>query len=421
MTTTHWTRWALLAIPVAMSVALIATGITGWLSARQAAREVVKARAHELMVALHRELRATDGPPEAGLEDAVAELADQGLRFVALVDPTGELIGSGGQPSEPLEDLVRATRAADPGDPLVLPDGRVRVVGTRRPPRHGRKHRAPRWARERPPRVVLEFEPELARAVAAHATGTLATGVAAALVLLLAAVFFWRLAARADRAAAEQERDRHLATLGEMSAVLGHEIRNPLASLKGHAQLLLEKLPADHAGHAKAARVVDEALRLERLTNEVLEFARSGALHRAPCDPAELLRDAAAEVDGARVVVRAASDLPAWSLDRGRLAQVLANLLRNAIQASPGATPVEATVAIEDGALVFTVRDHGAGLPPGEEDRVLEPFYTRRVRGTGLGLAVARRIVEGHGGRLEPTNHPSGGALFRVTIPAAPA
>jgi two-component system sensor histidine kinase HydH len=100
--------------------------------------------------------------------------------------------------------------------------------------------------------------------------------------------------------------------------------------------------------------------------------------------------------------------------------QVLINLLRNALQASPDGAEVDFTVAEERRALSFEVRDRGEGIVEAEAEQIFEPFQTNRVRGTGLGLAVAKRIVEGHGGRISASNHPDGGAVFRVLLPRRP-
>jgi signal transduction histidine kinase len=98
--------------------------------------------------------------------------------------------------------------------------------------------------------------------------------------------------------------------------------------------------------------------------------------------------------------------------------QVLTNLLRNAVQASPESDPVELAAYLEgEDTLVFEVRDRGEGLTPGDEESVFQPFVTRRTKGSGLGLTLARQIVEGHGGRIEARNRPGGGAVFRVSIP----
>ena len=135
--------------------------------------------------------------------------------------------------------------------------------------------------------------------------------------------------------------------------------------------------------------------------------------------PGELLRACTRELPEGQIVIDTASAPATWMLDDRRFSYgVLGNLLRNAVQASPPEQPPEARVAAEDGTLVFTIRDHGSGLPAGEEERIFDPFFTTRTSGTGLGLALARRIVELHGGRISATNANGGGALFRVELPA---
>jgi signal transduction histidine kinase len=101
--------------------------------------------------------------------------------------------------------------------------------------------------------------------------------------------------------------------------------------------------------------------------------------------------------------------------------QVLVNLLQNARDASPAGSAIDVTVAEESGRLVFEVADRGEGLPPGEEARTFEPFFTTRAHGTGLGLALAKRVAEGHGGTIHALNRAGGGAVFRVVLPHAGA
>jgi two-component system sensor histidine kinase HydH len=245
----------------------------------------------------------------------------------------------------------------------------------------------------------------------------LADLVAAALLFGWAAVF-WRLSRQAELAAAQLERDRQLKALGEMSAVLGHELRNPLTSLKGHCQLLLEKLAADHPGRRGAETVLRETVRLEKLSRQILEFARTGSVEPTLEDPVALAKAAAESVSAASIQVKVNGEPQPWTLDRTRMEEVLTNLLRNAIEASPEGEPVELSVSLRDGqSLTYEVRDRGEGLPPGDEARIFEPFFTRKTKGTGLGLALARRIVEGHGGQLSALNHAEGGAIFRVCLP----
>ncbi len=330
-----------------------------------------------------------------------------------------------------LREILRETA---PPRTALLPGGRVRVVlpvglfGAMHPMPgdagpHGR--RGPVW------HAVIEVEPVQANALREAAGLSWGIGALAAASLLAVAIVLVRREARRHADERERERQRRLASLGEMSAVLAHEIRNPLASLKGNAQLLAQMLPAGDKPRAKAQRVVDEAARLEKLTTDLLAFVRTGALKRAPADPAALVREALATADEGRAgrdgAGRDAADVavalhmqhapPSWSVDADRLREVLVNLLDNARAAG---APVTVTVGAHGGALRIDVADRGPGVPVEDRERIFEPFVTGKTQGTGLGLAVARRVIEAHGGTLEVRDAEGGGALFRIELPEAP-
>jgi two-component system sensor histidine kinase HydH len=265
--------------------------------------------------------------------------------------------------------------------------------------------------------LVIDVQPKLVGQIMRRAVITLAITVGAAVILVIAAAVFWRLSLRADAIEAQLARDQRLKALGQMSAVLGHELRNPLASLKGHAQLLLEKLPEDHPARSGARTVVDEAVRLEGLSGQVLDFARSGEVEVAQVDPAALVRSAIERAVAEPVELDDGAAPPSWALDPGKMEQVLINLLDNARQASPEDAPVDVRLGTGEPGLTFEIRDRGAGIDPEDLGRIFEPFFTTRVRGTGLGLALARRIVEEHGGRIAAANHPGGGAVITIELP----
>jgi len=163
---------------------------------------------------------------------------------------------------------------------------------------------------------------------------------------------------------------------------------------------------------------VKEAERLEALTTDLLDFVRTGPLDLRAVRVEDLLRKALADAAAiGRVEVDASGAPEVWVLDAQRMQQVLHNLLRNAVEASPEGAVIQVSAAREGSALVLGFRDRGEGLPEENLERIFEPFFTTRARGTGLGLAVARRIVELHGGTLSARNHPQGGAEFRVILP----
>jgi two-component system sensor histidine kinase HydH len=411
-------RWALLLTAAAMAAVLLTTGVWSYTSSHFAAQSLARSQAIDASRAVRRALRMTGGLDGEELREALVELQSEGVRHLAVVNPDGGVVASvGTAAAAPL--WLPAERPAGPLVQLSREGYRVRLElplleGAGRLGRWGRGPR--RWADGQ--RLVTELDSDGARALAVRARFTLLADLVAAALLLGLGAVFWRLSRQAELAAAQLAQDRQLKALGEMSAVLGHELRNPLASLKGHCQLLLEKLAADHPGRRGAETVLRETVRLEKLSRQILEFARTGTVEPTQEDPVALARAAADAVGPARIAVKVDGEPRPWPLDRVRMEEVLTNLLRNAVEASPEGAPVELTVSLQGGqTLSYEVRDRGGGLPPGEEDRVFEPFFTRKTKGTGLGLALARRIVLGHGGQLSAHNHADGGTIFRVCLP----
>ncbi len=354
---------------------------------------------------------AADDEHTARLEEALAALTASGLVYVAELDARGAITAQAGVPSSSPAALAAWAEDADAGVPEEL-GGRARVVYKRTRARTATPGEPPR----RPPTsTVLELIPQAAAELRGTARWLLVLGGLAALMLIGASALLVRWSLRRERAVRATEQARHLATLGQMSAVLAHEIRNPLASLKGNAQLLAGSLPEGEKSRAKAERVVGEATRLEHLTNDLLEFARGGELRPTDVDPVALLREAADAVAPDRIDLDVTGAPRSWALDAARLRQVVINLLENATEMSDGA--VDATLRRDGGALILEIRDRGPGIAEADLDHVFEPFFTRRTRGTGLGLAVCRRIVELHGGTITVRNAPDGGAIFCVTLP----
>jgi two-component system sensor histidine kinase HydH len=262
--------------------------------------------------------------------------------------------------------------------------------------------------------LVIELEPPVMDKLQAHLTQIAVTAALAGGVLLAFAVAWSRNATRLATIERRAAREQRLVALGGMSSVMAHELRNPLASLKGHAQLLAEDLEGDPKKKAKVDRVVAEAERLEVLTTSLLEFVREGPIERTSIVPRELVDRALADVAEERVKVDLTKAPEALFVDPARLARCIQNLVQNALEADPDGE-VALTIAREGSDVLVVVRDRGPGLPA--DKPIFEPFVTTRTKGTGLGLAVARRIAEQHGGTLDGENHPSGGAVFRLRFP----
>ncbi len=391
--------WSVVVTFLLIGIALIATVWTTRTSVIEASDAVRRGQALALEQAVRADLADLEGPPAAlDLQLILKNHGDDGLRYLAMVEGD-QIVAEAGS-------SVHAEDAAEPSgnDKLHDVDGRLRLVVRRfKRLRDGGRN----W------RVVVELDPDQATELRDAATATLAVGgIAAASLLGVAIVLVLREARRnaEDRA---RERERRLATLGEMSAVLAHEIKNPLASLKGNAQLLAAMLPAGEKPRAKAERVVEEAVRLESLTNDLLRFVRTGTIKREMIDPGALVREAAESIQG-EVIVDTATAPKLWALDAARIREVIVNLVDNAVAAGP---PVNVSVRVVNKQLVIDVGDRGPGVPEDSRDKIFEAFYTGKTQGTGLGLAVVRRVIEQHDGTISVLTNPGGGALFRAEIP----
>jgi two-component system sensor histidine kinase HydH len=395
-------RLAFVLVPLLLSAALIGTLFATYVSVRGVLVTLVRGQGDAILDALSHQ---PDGRLELPfVETMLAEQRAEGLRCIAVFDREGHPRAVAGECLAEGADALEAALQGSGSDALEV-GSRVRM---------SRGRPQPGVPAGRDP-VLVELEPLMRRELEHGALRNLGVGGVVSLALVVVALGLWRFSLRQERLEAAMERDRRLASLGEMAAVLAHEIRNPLASMKGHAQLLTERLPEDTPEGEKAARVVREAVRLEELTSDLLAFIRSEQMTRGEEDPRRILEAAAEDVGAERLELDMETAPSSWPLDGRLLRQALANLLRNALQASPGGA--KAAVAVEGDELVFRVLDRGDGVPPEARERIFEPFFTTRSRGTGLGLAVARRIAELHGGAIAVTEAPGGGALFRLRIP----
>jgi two-component system sensor histidine kinase HydH len=384
--------------PLAIAIILIAAALVATvLSTRSTVNDAFAAARDGQAFAVQQAVRGDLAdlgmrPTAEELATIVKDHSKQGLAYLALLDGFGNIDISAG--TAKLDHPGRPSRVMQ----TVQVGGRVRIetrLQIRRAWGPGRGNVF----------LAMEIESPQAAELRSAAARTLAIGLLAALVLVGLAAFLIRLELRRREQDRVRERERRLASLGEMSAVLAHEIRNPLASLKGNAQLLAASIEGEKP-KAKAQRVVDEAVRLEKLTQDLLAFVRTGELARVSGEPAAIVRD---------IVEADLSHAPkTWSLDAERMREVIMNLVDNG-KAAGG--PVGVRITEQGRRLVIEVRDHGPGVPATDRDKIFEPFFTGKTQGTGLGLAITRRIVELHRGTITVDDAPGGGALFRIEIP----
>ncbi len=436
MTRKRWADGGVILVALAAALGLAVTVLVARSDLDRASEATVRGEAEVLVAGLHESAWEDRGPPSGEqLAGQLARFRSAGLRYVALHDPSGVL--SAGERTIESRGLAPGTMviegeralfvsplaAMPPPPPLGAPPpgGHPPPPGAPRPPPPGLPPYPPAPFDGADARGVLVIElapavlPRLRRAM----NRTTFVGGGAVVVLLWCAVLFSVRALRRAEEERRAERDRGLVALGQMSAVMAHELRNPLASLKGNAQLLAEMLGDGSREHTKAELVVREAQRLERLTQDLLSFVRDEALSPRPIPVAKLVDRALEGTPRERVAIDLEGAPPVLSVDEARLAAAIANLVRNAIQSSPAEASVAVRVRLGREGVSIEVQDHGPGIAPGDMQAIFEPFFTRRISGTGLGLAVARRAVEQHGGALYAESPPGGGALFRVVLPRA--
>jgi two-component system sensor histidine kinase HydH len=234
------------------------------------------------------------------------------------------------------------------------------------------------------------------------------------------------------RAEADARRSERLAALGQMSAGLAHEIRNPLGVIKGSAEMLVQKLKdAEPLASELAGYIFSEVNRLNALVARFLDFARPSNLELRPVQIAVVLNRALesvqAQIPNANVPVeRQYASVPDIRVDEQLCERVFVNLIQNAYQAMESAdgtaqSVLSLRVAPETGGVEVTVEDTGPGVPPELREQVFNPFYTSKKNGVGLGLAIVAKFVDAHRGRITLEPNSPRGARFRILLPSSPA
>jgi signal transduction histidine kinase len=221
----------------------------------------------------------------------------------------------------------------------------------------------------------------------------------------------------------QMSRAEHLATLGELATGLAHEIRNPLAGIAGVIEIVSRDLPSTSPARAVVKDVRLEIAQINRILTDLLQTARPHPPEIRPSDlnitveHAVMLARQQVLSKPIKIELVKCPSLPNVEHDSDQMHQVLLNLLLNAVQAIDGSGMVRVEISVIDGEATIHVIDSGRGIPAEHVPNIFRPFYTTKGNGTGLGLSLARRIVEGHHGRIDVVSEVGKGTEFTVILP----
>jgi signal transduction histidine kinase len=215
-----------------------------------------------------------------------------------------------------------------------------------------------------------------------------------------------------------------LSSLGQLSAALVHEIRNPLASIKGAAEAIESEIPRGNRKREFLDAITSEVNRLNKLITEFLNFARPRTPEMLPTQPNAVVRSVLSlvkkESERLRVSLMTQLDetVSETMMDGEQIKQALLNLVINAMHATPPGGRIELTTSQTNRSVRLTVKDSGLGIPESIRDRLFTPFVTTKEGGTGLGLAIALRLVKQHDGTIEVRDVREGGTIFEIELPS---
>jgi len=228
-------------------------------------------------------------------------------------------------------------------------------------------------------------------------------------------------------AEATVRRTERLAAIGQMSAGLAHELRNPLGTIKTSAEMLTRSVGSEGAIAKEMADFISsEVDRTNTLVTRFLDFARPLAVRLQRGDITQVIDRAVTDVErnypGQVSIYRNYSpDVGLFPFDPDLMERVFYNLLVNAVQASPPRSSVTVKTRLEDETVEVSIIDRGSGIDPKHLESIFNPFFTTKSQGVGLGLAIVSRIVDEHGGRIAVESEAGSGSVFRVSLPYAAA
>ena len=405
------------ALPVVAVLLVASAGILSatWLAdqaVRSLAQQSLESTARGISLAAEQVLREESG----GTVQFERLFSDRVVAYALIADGGGTVLFHTNPDlrGDAFEDREAFDRAAG-----GVPASRRALLGTGRPVLlHDRLLQRPG---DRPVLLRLALHTVEVDRMAASA-GRLWWSVAAVLSLLWAAgLLVVILAARSEAHRRAGERNQALALIGQMTATLAHEIRNAIGGVKGYAQLAAERTDAGDPRAPQLAAVLGGVMRIERLVGDLLAYSREERFTIAEVDPAPLLSAIASSVgDWAGRVELDLEPGVRVKADAEKLERALSNGVLNALQAMGGSGLLRVVLRRKGGLAALRIEDTGGGIGPETLPKLFTPFYTTRASGTGLGLAYAKKVVEGMGGTIELTNREdAAGAALTVLLPRA--
>jgi two-component system sensor histidine kinase HydH len=401
---------------VLSSGAILYTTAQNYRSAQSLSDQALESTALALSSSAESALRAGEGKAEAEIREI---FSDRVVAYALIADERGRILFHT-NPRRVGSILSEEEKGPRWGSQRTW--GRRIILGTGLPayefsyPLH-RADGGTEWLR-----LVLHTTP--ADRIVSDARRMWWVGTAVLLLLWTVGILFERILARSLRLRSELEEKRQLALIGQMTAVLAHEIRNALGSVKGYAQWVDEKLQPPDPKKTGLAAVLWGVERIESLVQELLLFSREETFKLEKVDPIPLLDEAVQSASsswGGRVEVEKDSEALVKA-DREKLRRVFLNGVQNAIQAMGEEGTLKVSVRREGPWVRVRMEDTGPGIPEAEIPRLFTPFHTTKTDGTGLGLAYSKKTVEKMEGKISLVNRERGkGAVLTIHLPGAGA
>jgi two-component system sensor histidine kinase HydH len=218
-------------------------------------------------------------------------------------------------------------------------------------------------------------------------------------------------------------RAKHLSTLGEMVAGISHEIRNPLGIIRSSSELLKKKMPDRNPSSSIPDIIIEESVRLDNILTDFLNFAKPKSPNLTACKIEDVLEKninfLASQLKEKGYIIKKYydNDLPEINADTDMLYQAFLNILINAMQGMPEGGIIYVKVSAGDSAVTIEFEDEGEGIPEELMEKIWDPFFTTKAKGTGLGLGIVRNIIESHDGTVSIGNKPDTGTIVKIILP----